>query len=187
MFEALCGVDALANVILTTTKWDEVHEIVGMAREKAIREGQWKPMLHRGSRMARFQTTHESAWDIINMLTTSRRPLRLQVEMVDEGKSLMQTAAGSALFEFLERLIEKIRGIFLGLQRWIPGVMSSRSHQRRNSVRSTMSGSLQSRQEDGRNDTRSSNSPPENITDHPYQYAPPVFHSHELNTPIFTV
>ena len=33
MFEELCGKDALKNVILTTTMWDEVDEETGLARE----------------------------------------------------------------------------------------------------------------------------------------------------------
>jgi hypothetical protein len=98
MFERLCGPDALQNVILTTTMWDSVKESVGLAREEVLRTKCWKSTIDANSHMARFYLTHESAWDIICRFTGVRRPLRLQVEMVDEEKTFMQTAARSSLY-----------------------------------------------------------------------------------------
>ena len=45
MFEELCGKDALKNVILTTTMWDEVDEETGLAREEQLKNIYWKPMI----------------------------------------------------------------------------------------------------------------------------------------------
>jgi hypothetical protein len=37
MFEKLCGKNALRNIILITTMWDEVDEALGLQREKQLR------------------------------------------------------------------------------------------------------------------------------------------------------
>ena len=68
MFKKLCGDDRLKNVILATTKWSYIDETVGLRREQQLSETYWKRMLVRGSRMARFMDTRESAWDIIDLV-----------------------------------------------------------------------------------------------------------------------
>jgi hypothetical protein len=67
MFQELCGTDALGNVILTTTMWDEIPEEVGLRREKQLQAEFWQPMMVHGCRTARFTFTRKSAWDIIDM------------------------------------------------------------------------------------------------------------------------
>ena len=116
MFEMLCGIGALQNVTLVTTMWDVVDKATGTEREKELRTNFWKPMISSGSRIARFDSTSQSAWDILGQLPGVKCPLQLQTEMVDEGKSLIQTAAGSALFQFLSRVIIHLRAILFALQ-----------------------------------------------------------------------
>jgi hypothetical protein len=112
MFQKLCGPGALQNVILTTTMWDDVDEALGLMREEELRTQFWKSMITFGSRMARFRYTHDSAWDIIDKFAdTNRRPVLLQQEMVDEGKDLPNTTAGTGLFQFWEKLIANLREI----------------------------------------------------------------------------
>jgi hypothetical protein len=68
MFNTLCGDDMLKNVIVTTTKWGDNEPSVELRREKQLSETVWKKMLACGSRMARFMLTHESAWEIIDLI-----------------------------------------------------------------------------------------------------------------------
>lgn len=116
IFEMLCGSKALQNVILVTTMWDTVDEQVGSEREEELRTLFWDSMLTSGSRMMRFDHTSRSAWDILGQFTGIHYPLQLQVEIVDEGKSLPQTAAGSALFRWLDQLITQFRDMITAFQ-----------------------------------------------------------------------
>ena len=117
MFERLFGIGALQNIILVTTMWDTVDALTGLEREKELRANFWKPMIAFGSLVARFDCTYQSAWNIVDQLTNVRRPLRLQVEIVDEGKPLAQTAAGVVLFQWLNDLIARFRAIIGELRR----------------------------------------------------------------------
>jgi hypothetical protein len=102
-------VDALQNVVLTTTMWDEVVGDVGLRRERQLQTDFWQPMMSRGCRMARFSSTPESAWEIVNLFNiVTRRPLKAQREMVDQGRGLTQTSAFSALLRWWERLISAL-------------------------------------------------------------------------------
>ena len=117
MFKKVCGTGALQNVILVTTMWDGVDNAAGTEREEELRTTFWQSMISSGSRMARFQDfTSRSAWDILDQLPGVKYPLQLQREMVDEGKPLIRTAAGSSLFQFLSRIITHLRTILIALQ-----------------------------------------------------------------------
>jgi hypothetical protein len=110
MFKELCGLDALQNVILTTTMWDQVSDETGLRREDQLRSKFWQPMMTHGSRMARFVSTHQSAWDIIAKFDVNiPRPVQLQTQMVDEGLALSQTSAYSVLLRWWEQLIAKCK------------------------------------------------------------------------------
>lgn len=109
LFEKLCGKGALQNVILTMTMWDKVEDSTGTMREEQLRKVYWKSMIDAGSETARFLNTHDSAWEIINRFTGPRRALKLQVEMVDKGMELAETAAGATIFQWLGDLIEQFR------------------------------------------------------------------------------
>ena len=116
MFEMLCGIGALQNVILVTTMWDTVDELTGSEREKELRAKFWKSMIASGSQVARFDQTYLSAWQILRRFAGVGRPLRLQVEMVDEQKPLVQTAAGFALFQWLDHLLTHFRAMIATLR-----------------------------------------------------------------------
>lgn len=57
MFKKLCGPDALSNVILATTMWEQVTEDVGVAREKELMSTPdfWGWMVGKGSQVYRHQ------------------------------------------------------------------------------------------------------------------------------------
>lgn len=99
MFKALCGDDALSNVMLTTTMWDSMtDERISRRHEDQLRTRFWQPMLSLGCRMTPFLYTWESAWDIINAFSSDNRcPVQLQVEIVDEKRELSATTAFAVL------------------------------------------------------------------------------------------
>lgn len=121
MFKHVCGEDALQNVILVTTMWDEIDKSEGVAREDALRQEFWQPMIESGARMMRFEHTCESAWHIIDQLSGVRRPIQLQREMVDNGKALSQTAAGRSLFGWISRKIAEIQALVQALKDALKG------------------------------------------------------------------
>ena len=70
-------------------KLKKVDMVESLDRESELRKEHWRSMLKAGSRMARFQNTHESAWSIIRQLDKCDPvPLQLQEEMVDRGLPL---------------------------------------------------------------------------------------------------
>ena len=108
--QKICGKDALKNVILVTTRWSDVEPAVGAERERELREGFWKYMLGFGSTMMRYHGDHDSAVAIASqLLNKSTIVLDLQRELVDEGKSLNQTTAGSLVSDNVEALKTECR------------------------------------------------------------------------------
>ena len=109
MFQNLCGNDALKNVVLVTTMWDEVEEEEGFNREKELSDNYWKSMIELGCHTARFYNNAESAWDIISQLQETQCTVLLQEELVDQGLELAETSAGRTLFSWLIDFIKKIK------------------------------------------------------------------------------
>ena len=100
IFKKICGQLALKNVLLVTTRWNEVDEAVGASREKQLREDFWAYMLSNGSTMTRFHGTKDSAMVIVSELMSKQTiVLELQRELVVEGKTLQETAAGGFVGE----------------------------------------------------------------------------------------
>ena len=110
MFRELCGIDAIQNVILTTTMWDDVDEKTGEIREKELKEEYWRAMLERGSTTSRFWGTRESAFDVIDPLleaANKQSSVLIQRELVDMSKSVPATAAGLKLFSAMGELVSQ--------------------------------------------------------------------------------
>ena len=121
MFERLCGVNGLRNVILVTTMWSEIDEMTALSHEEELRTKYWYSMVNAGSRIARFDYNHESAWAIVGHLNGTPLPLQLQVELVDEGKPLAYTSAGSALHQWFENIISQLRDLVIKLEMRLRG------------------------------------------------------------------
>lgn len=115
MFQLLCGVNGLSNVVFVTTMWDLVNEATGEKREEELREKFWKPMIDRQSRTARFHYTAESAWELLGQFT-QHHPVKLQIQtqMVDERKPLAKTSAGI----FLDSWLKILSSQFKALSEW---------------------------------------------------------------------
>ena len=110
MFRNLCGENALKNVVIVTNMWGGVEPEVGEAREAELMGEDifFKLALEKGTRMARHTNTVPSAQAIIRLLINNRPlPLQIQVELVDEGKDIVETSAGEELNQELNAQIRK--------------------------------------------------------------------------------
>jgi hypothetical protein len=113
MFQRLCGPEALKNVVLLTTFWDELErQDIGLAREKHLSELFWKPLIDSGSRVERFDPpSYERAWEIVDRFPPATGiPLAIQVEMVDEHKKLWESSVFQFLIQWWTQLVNAIRG-----------------------------------------------------------------------------
>jgi len=101
MFRKLCGDDALKNIVVVTSWWDDVQEKDREAmgkREKELMEtpGQFfEPLIAAGGRFLRHDNTAGSSRRIMEaFLNNHPIPLQTQLEMHD-GKALEETTASS--------------------------------------------------------------------------------------------
>jgi len=105
IFQHICGDSALKNVLLVTTRWDEIEEKEGAKRESQLRSEQWKYMLAKGSTLARFKNTPASAHTLLSeLMGKGSVVLDLQRELVDERKRLCETAAGNIVYENVQAI-----------------------------------------------------------------------------------
>ncbi|KAF5384212.1 hypothetical protein D9615_003459 [Tricholomella constricta] len=109
LFSKICGPKAIKNVVLTTTKWEDVSDELGLRRETQLKDQYWKSMLEHGSKLHRFEGTKDSARSIIEHILsqTSIDAVRIQQELVDFGKVLAETEAGRSLRYTLNELLEQ--------------------------------------------------------------------------------
>ena len=108
MFRKLCGESTLKNVVIVTNMWGKVEQSVGEAREQELTEIYFKPALDKNAQLARHHNTTRSSHDIIRrIMKNDPAPLRIQQELVDEGKNIKDTAAGEAVNEELNMLIRR--------------------------------------------------------------------------------
>ncbi|PMD19902.1 hypothetical protein NA56DRAFT_602339 [Hyaloscypha hepaticicola] len=123
MFRELCGDDPLRNVVFATTGWGTAARSGELEKAKVNEEQLrtdpdfWEPFVRRGSTVARFEDTVDSALAIVLSLA-DRAPtvLQIQQEMVDQDKDLVDTAAGHAVNEELRKLEEKYQSDLNALQ-----------------------------------------------------------------------
>lgn len=114
MLRELCGTDALSNVVMVTSRWEEEDLTVAVARETELKEDAtlFKPILYRGGKARRHYNSRESAIPIVAHVTRQHpKTFRIQREILKEGKSIEETAAGKCLLnyktrDFLARLSE---------------------------------------------------------------------------------
>ncbi|KAJ7761969.1 P-loop containing nucleoside triphosphate hydrolase protein, partial [Mycena maculata] len=110
MFRQLCGESSLKNVVIVTNMWGEVGLEVGEAREAELASDErfFKPVLDKGARLLRHDNNVASAQTILQYLIGNQpRALRIQRELVDQGKDISQTAAGEELNRELAEQIKR--------------------------------------------------------------------------------
>ena len=81
---------------------------INEAREEELSSKFFKPTLDKGAQLARHHNTTESAHDIIRKIV-DKHPVALQIqrELVEEGKDIIETAAGESISQELQELIMK--------------------------------------------------------------------------------
>ncbi|KAH0202371.1 hypothetical protein KCU99_g4611, partial [Aureobasidium melanogenum] len=104
MFRKLCGDESLQTVVLGTTMWSHADDHA----EERLQELQntaafWGDMMAKGSRVFRHDDSRASAMKVISYILDQRKTtvLQIQRQMVDEGKSLIETSAGKELEKVL--------------------------------------------------------------------------------------
>jgi hypothetical protein len=116
MFQQLCGTDALSRVILGTTNWGEVSQVIGERRENELKSRFWREMMESGSTAMRFKYDRASALNILSTIlrnvqdtkeeSASAPILQIQHELVDKNQRLQQTAAGKKLLYSLQEVYD---------------------------------------------------------------------------------
>lgn len=110
MFRKLCGEEFLRNVVIVTNMWSAVDPKVGEARENVLRADDllYKQILEKGASMVRHDGTQMSAQRILqHLLPNPPLILRIQQELVEEGKTITETAACGELDRELVQVTER--------------------------------------------------------------------------------
>ncbi|KAH7127553.1 P-loop containing nucleoside triphosphate hydrolase protein [Dactylonectria macrodidyma] len=107
LLEDLVGDDALKNVILVTSMWNMLRpqdRRVAVQREQQLLDNFWSPMVEKGSYVAQFDGTPDSAYALVFQLAGKQSVvLDIQKEIVDGDCSILETAAGTTLVHQLEK------------------------------------------------------------------------------------
>jgi rubrerythrin len=106
MFRELCG--EMKNVLLVTNKWGKVTPQEGEAREQQLKDKYFKAAIEKGAQLCRHHNTPESAQAILREILKNRPVvLKIQRELVEEGKDIGQTGAGAVLIKEIREVTEK--------------------------------------------------------------------------------
>lgn len=114
MLKSLCGPDAIKNVILVTTFWENVTVEDGSDREAQLKKSPdfWGKLCQEGCQVVRHHNTRASAMKILDIFASqqskmSKVVLELQSEIVDQGRRLKDTQVGRTAAG--EEALEKVR------------------------------------------------------------------------------
>ncbi|KIK52224.1 hypothetical protein GYMLUDRAFT_50024 [Collybiopsis luxurians FD-317 M1] len=102
MFHNLCGYDAMKNVAVVTTRWDLFTKTEGAGQEREIRTNPsfFKDAITNGAGLIQHLT---------NTTHLTQEILSIQKELMNENKSLHETAAGAELNCELREQIQKYK------------------------------------------------------------------------------
>lgn len=116
-FKKLTGKENLGSVVLATTFWKKPLSSDDVNRETQLdtdpRFG-WSKMLDEGARSMRQNGDADSGAEIIQHLVDQRRQvsLQIQMELVDQGKSIAETEAGSEVISAMHKTHEEAMARF---------------------------------------------------------------------------
>ena len=119
MFRELCGEKTLKNVVIVTTMWGEVTPAKGAAREAELATNTkfFKSAIDKQALLLRHDNTLSSAQSILcRIIHNQPLSLRIQDEVVTEGKDISQTAAGEELGRELAEQTRKFQAEMSALQ-----------------------------------------------------------------------
>ena len=106
MFRELCGEKSLKNVVLVTNMWGRVTPQQGVDREQQLMDKYFKAAIEKGAQLCRHYNTLESARAILRrVLKNTPLTLKIQRELIDEGKDIGQTGAGAELNREIREVI----------------------------------------------------------------------------------
>ncbi|KAI0533321.1 P-loop containing nucleoside triphosphate hydrolase protein [Xylaria digitata] len=100
LFKKLCGSNALQNVLLVSTMWENVDLTIGNNHEQELIQTEefWGAMLKQGAQLARHKNNRESAMQLLtHFVDKQRTTMAIQSEMVNDKKMLHETTAGQEL------------------------------------------------------------------------------------------
>ncbi|KAF9869947.1 hypothetical protein CkaCkLH20_12556 [Colletotrichum karsti] len=107
LLESLVGDDALRNVILVTTMWNMLRpedRRRGLQREQELLDNFWSSMEQKGSYVAQFDGTADSAYALVFQLAGKDSVvLDIQKETVEQDRSILETTAGMNLIHQLKK------------------------------------------------------------------------------------
>ena len=110
VLQKIWGKSILSSVALVTSMWDNIEPEVGTARERQLKSRFWQPLVEQGSCILRYENSRSSALSIIKVLMTKEKgTLEIQHEMVDQHKTLNDTAAGQELHADFDRRKFKLK------------------------------------------------------------------------------
>ena len=106
MFRKLCSDEGLKNIVLGTTKWDDMKLEVGQQCEIQLRDGLWKEMIQHRSVI--MQVHDDSAWNIVNHILENETidSVLIQDELMKLQMIIPQASAGQELHFTLRELLE---------------------------------------------------------------------------------
>ena len=99
MFRELCGEKPLKNVVLMTNMWGLVtSDQQGVAREQQLKDKYFKAAIEKGAKLCRYNNDLESGQVILReILEKEPVVLKIQEELIDEGKNIGETGAVAEL------------------------------------------------------------------------------------------
>lgn len=109
MFRKLCGEDNMASVVLATTFWKTPITASEEQREEQLKTQFWAPLISKGSRVVRQDRDRQSGIEIIESIVNRRHRvvLSIQHELVDQGKTVADTLAGTEVLAEMAALKQK--------------------------------------------------------------------------------
>ncbi|KDQ53049.1 hypothetical protein JAAARDRAFT_39764 [Jaapia argillacea MUCL 33604] len=100
MFQSLVGQNAMKNVAIVTTRWNQVESHLALDREAELQThpNLFKPFLDAGAHLFRHDGSLPSVHTILSSLVHNPPiPLLIQVEIIDKRKLVADTSAGKEL------------------------------------------------------------------------------------------
>lgn len=139
MFRKLCGDQNLKNVMIVTNMWAEVSPAVGEARELELMTDDllFKAAYEKGAGFMRHDNTAESAHRIIRRIIKNHpEALRIQQELVEEKKDIIDVEAFGVLDRDMERLRMKHKEQLQTLQRQLDLALENKDAETQEELRS---------------------------------------------------
>lgn len=131
MFQSLCGTESLRNVVIVTTRWDEVQEDRVVERERELMNGPgfFQPLISAGAQAFRHNNTLESSRRILKRLLENV-PVALEIQKeLAAGTQLQNTAAAFELDMHIKSLIERHEAELQEMKRAMDNALVEKDHQ----------------------------------------------------------